>query len=112
MIEAIGPVDNGAAVRHWTFVLDDYERVLNSSEAAIEAGFRPATLQPPSFVPPAGVAPLPDDMRYRAQALVDRTQVLIERAQQVSVAERLNDPPRTRRVQAVSSSATNIDVRA
>lgn len=114
MTEPIAPVESNSSIRHWTYVLNNYERALNSSEAAIEAGFRP-NIQPPSFVAPAGISPLPDEVRHRANELVSRTEVLIERAQNMAFTERIHSPERTRAPHAVSSStshATAIDVRA
>ncbi|MGZ4437610.1 MAG: hypothetical protein ACXVW6_08215 [Nocardioidaceae bacterium] len=62
----------------WSVALDELELTLEQTERLL-AGELPAEEAVTTWVPPLLQAPLPDDLLDRAQALLGRQRVLIER---------------------------------
>lgn len=92
----------------WSHILDDYERVLDEQARMLDedpAAFGDASVA--TFRPPMVSVPLPETLRVRAEALVERTDELAGQA-----AERLraHQPraatTRLRPTRSASASAT------
>ena len=99
----------------WDAVLDEYERALDHQESAVErtdVGTGVARLDVHVFVPPAGLEPLPERLRVRAEALEQRTTRLAERVRVLATAATPEPPSPRLRNRRGPTSAASLDLRA